>query len=61
LDTTAGEVKAGATRRAEELSAELARRLVNEQARNERQQAQLKRDLTQVERRRTRRIPSWVK
>src|SRR3954451_23639778 len=49
VDTTAGEVKAGATRRAEELSAELARRLVNEQARNERQQAQLKRDLSQVE------------
>lgn len=47
--TAAGEVKAGATRRAEELSAELARRLVSEQARNERQQAQLKRDLTQVE------------
>ena len=47
--TTAGEVKAGATRRAEELSAELARRLVSEQARNERLQAQLKRDLSQVE------------
>src|SRR3954454_6485355 len=49
VDNTAGEAKAGATRRAEELSAELARRLVNEQARNERQQAQLKRDLSQVE------------
>jgi chromosome segregation ATPase len=47
--TAAGEVKAGATRRAEELSAELARRLVNEQTRNERQQAQLKRELSQVE------------
>ena len=47
--TTAGEVKAGATRRAEELSAELARRLVSEQGRNERLQAQLKRDLSQVE------------
>ncbi len=47
--TTAGEVKAGATRRAEELSAELARRLVSEQARNERLQTQLKRDLSQVE------------
>ena len=47
--SAAGEVKAGATHRAEELSAELARRLVSEQARNERQQAQLKRDLTQVE------------
>ena len=47
--TTAGEVKAGAIRRAEELSAELARRLVSEQARNERLQAQLKRDLSQVE------------
>src|SRR5450759_3672748 len=40
--TAAGEVKAGATRRAEELSAELARRLVSEQAWNERLQAQLK-------------------
>ena len=47
--TTAGEVKAGATRRAEELSAELARRLASEQARNERLQTQLKRDLSQVE------------
>lgn len=47
--TAAGEVKAGATRRAEELSAELARRLVSEQAWNERLQAQLKRDLSQVE------------
>ncbi len=47
--TTAGEVKAGAIRRAEELSAELARRLISEQARNERLQAQLKRDLSQVE------------
>ena len=47
--TTTGEAKAGATRRAEELSAELARRLVNEQARNERLQAQLKRDLSNVE------------
>ena len=47
--TTAGEVKAGAIRRAEELSAELARRLISEQARNERLQTQLKRDLSQVE------------
>ena len=47
--TTAGEVKAGANRRAEELSAELARRLISEQARNERLQTQLKRDLSQVE------------
>ena len=47
--TTAGEVKAGAIRRTEELSAELARRLISEQARNERLQAQLKRDLSQVE------------
>jgi len=44
--SAAGEVKAGASRRAEELSVELSRRLVSEQARNERQQAQLKRDLT---------------
>jgi chromosome segregation ATPase len=48
-ESAVGEVKAGATRRAEELSSELARRLVNEQTRNERTQAQLKRDLTQVE------------
>ena len=47
--STAGEVKAAATRRAEDLSAELARRLVNEQARNERLQSQLKRDLSSVE------------
>ena len=47
--SAAGEVKTGATRRAEELSAELARRIVSEQTRNERQQAQLKRDLSQVE------------
>ncbi|MEO8126519.1 MAG: hypothetical protein ABJF23_00860 [Bryobacteraceae bacterium] len=47
--SAAGEVRAGATHRAEELSAELSRRLVSEQARNERQQAQLKRDLSEVE------------
>jgi chromosome segregation ATPase len=44
-----GEVKVGATKRAEELSAELARRLVNEQARNEKLQAQLKREISKVE------------
>ncbi len=48
-NSAAGEVKAGATKRAEELSSELARRIVNEQTRNERLQAQLKRELSQVE------------
>ncbi len=48
-DSAVGEVKSGATHRAEELSTELARRIVSEQTRNERQQAQLKRDLSQVE------------
>jgi chromosome segregation ATPase len=48
-ETATGQVKAGAVKRAEELTSELARRLVNEQARNERLQAQLKRDISQVE------------
>jgi DNA repair exonuclease SbcCD ATPase subunit len=48
-ETATGQVKAGAVRRAEELRSELARRLVDEQARNERLQAQLKRDISHVE------------
>jgi DNA repair exonuclease SbcCD ATPase subunit len=44
-----GEVKIGAIRRAEDLSVELARKLVSEQARNERLQAQLKREISKVE------------
>jgi chromosome segregation ATPase len=48
-ESATGQVKAGAVKRAEELTSELARRLVNEQARNERFQAQLKRDISQVE------------
>jgi DNA repair exonuclease SbcCD ATPase subunit len=48
-ETATGQVKAGAVKRAEELTSELARRLVDEQARNERLQAQLKRDISHVE------------
>jgi len=48
-ETATGQVKAGAMRRAEQLTSELARRLVDEQARNERLQAQLKRDISHVE------------
>jgi hypothetical protein len=44
-----GEVKAGATRRADRLSAELSRKLVSEQARNEKLQAQLKREISKVD------------
>jgi hypothetical protein len=44
-----GEVKTGATRRADRLAAELSRKLVSEQARNEKLQAQLKREISKVD------------